>query len=128
MGYYTQFEMKLVTDKPNAMGDSDFLIYDKENFVEEKKLAIALNEIADMTNASVEGFNDYLYADMKWYEHQEHMCKLSARYPKLYFMLAGWGEEREDVWEETYHNGKLVARKEITIIYPEWDETDLEEY
>ena len=128
MGYYTQYEMKLVTDKTNAIGDSDFRIYDKENFVEEKELAIALNEIAEITDAPVECFDDCLSWDMKWYEHREHMCQLSARYPKLYFKLAGWGEEREDVWEEIYHDGKLIAQKEAEIIYPVWDETDLEEY
>lgn len=128
MGYYTEFEMQLVTDKANAIGDSGFLIYDKENFVKEKELAIALNEIAKITNAPVEGFDDCLGWSMKWYEHRENMCQLSARYPKLYFKLAGWGEEREDVWEEIYHDGKLIALKEIEIIYPVWDETDLEEY
>jgi hypothetical protein len=128
MGYYTQFEMKLVTDKANAIGDSGFHIYDKENFIEERELATALNRIADMTTAAVDCFDDYLCWDMKWYDHREHMCKLSALYPNLYFKLAGWGEEREDIWEEIYHNGKLVAQKEAEIIYPVWDETDLEKY
>jgi hypothetical protein len=52
---------------------------------------------------------------------------LSKRHPELYFRLSGQGEEVDDLWEEVYHNGKAV-QKCAEIIYPTWDETDLEEY
>ena len=128
MGYYTNFEMAMVTDKANAIGDFGFRIYDMENLIEEEILVKELMEISglEMWEGYEPTFHNLLCEEMKWYEHRCDMINLSKRHPELYFRLSGQGEELDDIWEEVYHNGKAV-QKYAEIIYPTWDETDLED-
>ena len=128
MGYYTKYEMITVTDKANAIGDWGFNIYNQENKITEAALVKELAEIGDFyyNEEYVKTFSDLFCDTIKWYEHEKDMLELSNRYPELYFRLGGWGEEREDMWEKVFHNGK-VWYQEVEIMYPVWDETDLED-
>lgn len=129
MGYYTYYQTVTVTDKANAIGDCGFNLYDskisEEDLVKEL-IEISENDLGLNWSNGDYTFDNLLGDNMKWYDHDKHMLELSKRHPELYFRLSGEGEEREDMWEKVYHNGK-VYEKQVEFLYPVWDETDIEE-
>lgn len=43
-----------------------------------------------------------------WYDHEEHMLKLSRNFPEYTFILSGVGEDcPEDMWKKFFTNGKM---------------------
>ena len=56
--------------------------------------------------------------EAKWYDHTYDMMKFSKIFPNVVFKLHGDGEERDDMWDEYYHNGE-VEECRVQIIYPE---------
>ena len=56
--------------------------------------------------------------DAKWYDHTYDMVKFSKVFPNVVFRLHGDGEDRDDMWNEYYHNGE-VEECRAQIIYPE---------
>lgn len=61
---------------------------------------------------------------VEWYDHHNHMLKLSEYYPELIFTLHGEGEEVNDLWKAYYKNGKYQEAR-VQIVYPEYDESKL---
>ena len=53
--------------------------------------------------------------EVKWYERESDMRKVSRRHPEAVFTLRGEGEDPADQWVEYYQNGKLQAEER-----PEW--------
>lgn len=45
--------------------------------------------------------------EVKWYEHEENMIKISKQFPNMTFCLEGVGEDREDMWRKYFHNGDV---------------------
>ena len=45
------------------------------------------------------------------------MMQISEMFPDVIFRLSGDGEEREDMWHEYFHNGK-VEECRAKIIFP----------
>ena len=43
----------------------------------------------------------------KWYRHEGDMRAFSKMHPEAIFKLEGDGEDRGDVWQEFYQNGKM---------------------
>jgi hypothetical protein len=62
--------------------------------------------------------------DAKWYDHHDHMLKISTDYPDLIFTLKGEGEEAGDLWKKYYKNGKYQEAR-AQIVYEEYDESKL---
>lgn len=87
MGYYTYFELDLVSHFPE---DVDF---------ETMK-----TEIGDIS-----GYGDRMFdgASIKWYNHDEDMKNFSKKYPDIVFELSGSGEDPGDMWVCYYQNGKM---------------------
>ena len=52
--------------------------------------------------------NYCLYGELKWYESDEDLRKLSERYPGIYFELYYDGEETEDFGYMIAYNGKMA--------------------
>ena len=46
------------------------------------------------------------YDETKWYDHEYDMVKLSKLFPNVIFKLHGDGEEREDMWNKYFQDGK----------------------
>ena len=69
--------------------------------------AIRLTEMRYGTIAELEahGFN------AKWYDHEEDMKAISARFPTAVFVLDGFGEEHGDIWRKYFCNGKMQYSK-----------------
>lgn len=61
----------------------------------------------------------------KWYEHEEDMLELSRAFPNVTFKLHGDGEEKEDMWDSYYKNGKSV-NYQAKIVIPPLNPKDLE--
>ena len=53
--------------------------------------------------------------DVKWYEREADMRRVSLRHPEAVFTLNGDGESPGDQWVEYYQNGKLQVEER-----PEW--------
>lgn len=96
MGYYTTY--KVTSD---ADGD------DEETFGK------VLEALAEYTPDAFFGGDT-----IKWYEHEEHMRKLSLMYPEVSFRLDGEGEESGDVWVKWFKNGKM-AEWRLVVSLPE---------
>jgi hypothetical protein len=129
MGYYTYFTLG-VHKKKYDVNCPDVTV----DFEIEKKVAVELAkiiyEIGDRPEerdvkylAAVEehGIYEVLNDSMKWYDHEDDMCKLSAMFPDLYFTLEGDGEEFDDFWRKLFHDGECIGRVDGEIYYPEFD-------
>ena len=110
MGYYTRYELNT---KPELSPEQE-----KEISQELKKLLYHDEDL------EVEDFQDVLSEEMKWYEHQQDMVKISSKYPDILFELTGEGEESEDLWIEYHKNGKFYYER-ARIIYDEFNEEKL---
>ena len=53
--------------------------------------------------------------EVKWYEREADMRRVSLRHPEAVFTLRGEGENPADQWVEYYQDGKLQAEER-----PEW--------
>lgn len=52
---------------------------------------------------------------IRWYDHDDDMCRLSAKFPDVLFELHGDGENSEDFWITYYLNGQMqYCQGEIT--------------
>ena len=130
MGYYTYFTLgvhKKKYDVNNTEVTVDFEI--------EKKIAVELAKLiyeikpTEMTESDIKylaeveerGIYAVLDDSLKWYEHEDDMCKLSAMFPDLYFTLEGDGEEFDDFWRKLFHNGQCIGCVDGEIYYPDFD-------
>jgi len=53
----------------------------------------------------------------KWYDHEERMKDLSAKFPHVLFVLEGFGEEDGDVWRKYFRAGKMF-RADAVLSFP----------
>lgn len=74
------------------------------------------DEKVDNDSATLKEMDEW--DDARWYEHQEDMRRVSARYPGFLFTLHGEGEENEDIWNEYYLGGKMQVEKAQVVIAP----------
>lgn len=123
MGYYTSFNLT-VTKREGSLVEK----IERETEVE---IAKKLCEISDWFepsdfNETVEK-SDYPLAELisfdiiKWYDHYDEMVALSKEFPSLYFELEGFGEDREDMWREYFHNGEAMhSNAKIFYDTPNW--------
>ena len=102
MGYYTTYSLS----HNSNMEDIDDKIF---------------KELSDINEAYFGEYDEFQplmdgYFDAKWYSYNEDMIELSKRLPNVLFVLAGYGEEREDTWVTYFLNGKFQhERAEIKI-------------
>lgn len=59
-----------------------------------------------------------------WYEHEDDMRQLSARFPDMLFTLSGNGEQYDDIWVKYFKAGRMQASY-ATIVLDPFDETKL---
>lgn len=63
--------------------------------------------------------------DMRWYEHEKDMVKLSSLFPEYLFTLDGEGEESADIWRKFFKNNKTYSWY-LDYELPEFDENKLQ--
>lgn len=68
----------------------------------------------------------YSYDSVKWYDHPTDMVHVAEKFPEMYFMLEGNGEEFGDFWREYYHDMDVeYCRGDIVFEQPkkiQWNE------
>lgn len=102
MGYLTCFDFELIE------GD-------------EKEFQEFLNELAE--DSGYIGIKEgYLY-DAKWYDWEKDVLNASKRFPNIYFVIFGDGENVDDVWRYYCCNGKY---KFTEMVWPKITKDDLE--
>ena len=63
----------------------------------------------------------------KWYDYDENMLLLSARFPDVLFELTGEGDGREDYWRNYYKGGRAMRNTiEVKVISHDFDPEKLE--
>lgn len=127
MGYYTYFSLGIHDNKWNVNDSCVTVVAEVEQKVA-KELAKLIYEIGSQPTEEdmeylndVKGVYDVLNDSMKWYRHEDDMCKLSAMFPELYFTLEGDGEEFDDYWRKLFHNGEHLGTVDGAICYPDFD-------
>lgn len=97
MGYYTEhnLEVRKIRDK------SQF--EELETYLEEKDI---INYALCQGHYNEETKEAYFtcYGEAKWYDHPQDMVAVAEKFPNMYFMLEGVGEEFGDFWREYYHD------------------------
>lgn len=122
MGYYTSYNL--------TVKKREGLLFAEVGRETELEIAKKLCEISGWFysdfNETIEK-SDYpldeliSYDTIKWYDHYDEMVILSKEFPSLYFELEGFGEDREDMWREYFHNGEgMHSDAKITFDTPEW--------
>lgn len=118
MGYYTHYKLEVdadgaVTPEPCPTCGADRMVS------LDQKIAAEMIEgellIGDLISGSDE---------MKWYQHEEDMKVLSAKYPDVLFTLHGEGEEACDVWVK-YFKGGLMQVSKVAVELNEFDPSKL---
>jgi hypothetical protein len=59
-------------------------------------------------------------SDIPWYEHEEHMLRISERCPEFTFTLTGIGETNGDLWKKRFRAGR-VEEARAEIVWPEFE-------
>lgn len=112
MGYYTNYTL---TISPYN-GKGSVPLQDREALEKE------LERMNVFEGIDVE-YSSYTY-DLKWYDHDTDMIKLSMKFPFMLFCLHGDGEDSEDFWDTYYRNGE-VQHCPGRIEYDPFDESKL---
>tara|TARA_Y100000034_G_C6900387_1_gene416236 strand:- start:212 stop:595 length:384 start_codon:yes stop_codon:yes gene_type:complete len=122
MGYYTVYSLVIVGDS----GWDTEVDYDSlEDLVLEGDLKMPSYKHSYGDKGSPADFMKSLascltYDAHKWYSYEEDMMALSKVNPETLFRLHGEGEERGDIWNMWFQNGKS-QREEVLMTIPEYD-------
>lgn len=100
MGYYTKYKLSI-----------------EEGMVTTRIKCKACNGEGEIINKIVDSLS--IDESTKWYEHEEEMIEFSKQYPDTVFKLHGEGEERDDVWEKFFKNGKMIKARKVTMVMKE---------
>lgn len=107
MGYYTNYSLK-----QEGCPKQDLLILESE---------------VDKMRVFSDGDAEYGWATYaKWYDFDNDMVKLSAKFPDVVFTLDGVGEDSDDEWRHYYKHGMVQYRAlEIRRTIHDFDESKL---
>ncbi len=117
MGYYTRYNLDIavVDVKTGELHPSPTV---------QAKLQWGMTSLLSELK-EISGY-DYLFGeDIKWYEHEDNMRKISKKYPDVLFTLSGEGEESDDIWKKYFLNGKMQKAR-AKIVIPEFDFSSLQ--
>lgn len=104
MGYYTYFTLDVEPQK--SLSPEEIVP------LEEEIDKLCVFEGGDISCGYV--------GEAKWYDYQEDMRLLSARFPDVLFTLHGDGESGEDMWNTYFLSGRM-QHCQAEIIYPDLD-------
>lgn len=119
MGYYTDFTLSVYSAEKTRSGSlkmSDNISPLMEQLIDE--------EIDKMNIFSDGNIKDSYYTNAKWYDHEDDMKLLSAKFPDMVFWLSGQGENQEDLWQKFFVNGRMQECY-AQIVYDDFDSNKL---
>lgn len=110
MGYYTNVHMEIKDSTGKEVNESHVafkLIAYRFYEIWESYRDITSDEFrCDQEAYAEECLSDFLdWKEVKWYELDSDMMKLSKLCPDFIFIIEGQGEDREDWWIKWWENG-----------------------
>lgn len=93
----------------------------RTNFTDDQALEQAASYLHDADVLSDVIYDSY---ESSWTDHERDMKGLSYEIYDVVFCLHGEGEDRSDVWDKYFLNGKM-QRCYATMTIPEFDEEKL---
>lgn len=124
MGYYTYYTMEVrnITDEEQYNAIIEEMKKAELYAFEDHSGIFDESEYYEITHDA--HFDAYDAA--KWYDNEYDMVKLSKLFPNVMFKLHGEGEERDDMWNKYFQDGKCEeCLAHITYDKPfiiEWEE------
>ena len=116
MGYYTKFDLDVETGKHTISEIAKAIYEDKDTFY-----GLTEPDVTMLNDYSSGGFFLRYSDEVKWYTEPTDMKKFSKKFPDAIFIVSGYGEERSDVWEHRYKNGKMEERHQL-FKWSEWED------
>ena len=116
MDYYTKFNLDVETGKHTISEIAKVIYEDKGTFYGFVEPSISM-----LNDCSSGGFFLREWGEVKWYTEPTNMKEFSKKFPDATFIVTGYGEERDDVWEHRYKNGKMEERHQI-FEWSEWED------
>lgn len=108
MGYYTHYTIDIVGTK---------------DFEEKKKIIKEVNEVSGYGELFHHERNNGSFdteESVKWYDWDDDVKEISAKYPELLFVILGDGEEDDDYWKCFFKAGKAdMCSATVRIEYPD---------
>lgn len=98
MGYCTSFNLEILDIKDNS-----------KSYGEVFQNVVSILEKLDVIDYALSEDALDSYDSVKWYEHEEHMKKLSTEIPYVLFKLSGEGEDSGDIWDKYFFDGKMAS-------------------
>ena len=113
MGYYTRYSMEIqdIDDKGyDSYKIAKYMLDKQEESDQFYAFKYQLKDFVETTDPEL-GTSYALYLEdsdeVKWYDNEEEMRKLSKEFPDVLFKLHGEGEDNEDIWDKYFMNGKM---------------------
>jgi len=120
MGYYTDYTLNIFS----AVRDLSGKIIGMEDGISPIMQQQIEAEIEKMNIFSDGNVLDSYYVNAKWYDCEDDMRLLSAKFPDIVFWLNGEGEGSDDLWQRFFVEGK-IQECYAKIIYDDFDASKL---
>ena len=103
MGYYTDYELEIEGGK-EGIADFEQWILDNQECSDPEENYLMSNILLSLVEER--------YYNGKWYNYDVDMKRISAKFPRLRFILFGCGEDRNDNWISCFFGGEHLVRVE----------------
>lgn len=102
MGYFTYHEVEVdnLKDVPQEQYEQDIIAM--AQWLIDNTSEFEGTSMGDVDN--IYGLIEY--DALKWYDSTVDMTNLSKEFPDYGFVITGYGDDRDDIWKEYFHNGK----------------------
>mgnify|MGYP003480903412 FL=1 len=69
--------------------------------------------------------DEWVASDVKWYDYNDDMQRLSKEFPQFRFYVHGDGDDSDDLWEDHWQDGRY---QHCCAEIPPYDPTQMTEY
>lgn len=123
MGYYTDYTLSVYSTCDYEVPAGPMKMSDKISPIMEQSISEEIDKLNVFSDGDIK---DSYYTNAKWYDHEDDMRILSAKFPGFVFWLSGQGESQEDLWQKFFVNGRMQECR-AQIIYDDFDPSKLDD-